>query len=73
MKVLQWQQFVGFIPAKLEVSICHKIPTTPWGNWSKWQIHSYTLTNDNPMTVSWFSPYLGGGIIGNPTPALLPI
>jgi hypothetical protein len=34
---------------------------------------TYTPTNDNPTTFSWFSPYLGGGIVGNLTPALLPI
>jgi hypothetical protein len=25
------------------------------------------------MTFSWFSPFLGGGSVGNPTPALLPL
>jgi hypothetical protein len=42
----------------------------PWGYLSKWQIHFYTPTNDNPMTISWFSPYLGGGIVGNLPPSI---
>jgi hypothetical protein len=33
---------------------------------------TYTPTQDNSTTFSYFSPYLGGGIVGNLTPALLP-
>jgi hypothetical protein len=40
---------------------------------SKWQIYhpTYTPTQDNSTTFSYFSPYLGGGIVGNLMSALL--
>ncbi len=46
----------------------------PWGFLSKWQIHLlHTYYMITLTTISWFSPYLGGGSVGNLTLALLPI
>jgi hypothetical protein len=43
-----------------------KILTTPFGaTRANGKFTYYALTDDNPTTFSWFSPYLGGGIIGN--------
>jgi hypothetical protein len=44
---------------------------TPWGDSSKRQIHYTHLLRTK--TSSRFSPYLGGGIVGKLTPALLPV
>jgi hypothetical protein len=43
----------------------------PWGDLSKRQIHYTHLLRTK--TLSRFSPYLGGGIVGKLTPALLPV